>query len=68
MRNKEISSYKATRFFNLPQKILQHYVKDSAKNSNEAVKQNWVGSKFFLVKKKMIRLSTVFSCNESFGA
>jgi len=60
MRNKELSSYKASRVFNLPQTMLQRYVKDSTKSSSEAMKQNWVGSKFFLVKQKMVRLSTVF--------
>jgi len=50
MRNKEIGSYKASRVFNVPQTTVQRYVKDRQKSSSEAIKQNWVGSKFFLVK------------------
>jgi len=50
MRNEEMGSYKASRVFNLPQTTLQLYVKDRQKSSSEAIKQNWVGSKFFLVK------------------
>jgi hypothetical protein len=60
MRNKEMGSYKASRAFNLPQTTLQSYVKDRLENSSEAIKQNWLVSKFFLVKEKMIWLSTVF--------
>jgi len=50
MRNKEMGSYQVSRVVNLPQTTLQLYVKDRQKNSSEAIKQNWVGSKFFLVK------------------
>jgi hypothetical protein len=50
MRNKEIGSYKASRVFNLPQTTLQRYVKGRQESSSEAIKRNWVGSKFFLVK------------------
>ena len=50
MRNEEMGSYKASRVFNLPQTTLQLYVKDRQKSSSEAIKQNRVGSKFFLVK------------------
>ena len=60
MRNKEIGNYKASRVFNLPQTTLQSYVKDRQESSSEAITQNWVGSKFFLVKEKMIWLCTVF--------
>jgi len=60
MRNKEMGSYKASSVFNLPQTTLQNYVKDRQESSSEAIKQNWVGSKFFLVKEKMVWLSTVF--------
>jgi len=61
MRNKEMATYKASSVFNLPQKkTLQSYVKDRQESSNEAIKQNWVGSKFFVVREKMIWLSTVF--------
>jgi len=60
IRNKELGSYKASRAFVLPQTTLQRYVKDRQNSSREAIKQNWVGSKFFLVKEKMIWLSTVF--------
>ena len=50
IRNKEMSSYKASRVFNVLQTTLEHYVKDQQKSSSVATKQNWVGSKFFLVK------------------
>ena len=56
MKNKEMGSYKASRVFNLLQTTLQSYVKDRQESSSEAVKQNWVGSKFFLVKEIMICL------------
>jgi hypothetical protein len=59
MRNKEMGSYKASRFFNVPQTTSERYGKDRQESSREAIKQNWVGSKFLLVKKKMIWLSTV---------
>jgi len=49
---------KRPEFSSLPQ-TLQSYVKDWQKSSSEAIKQNWVGSKFFLVKQKMIWLSSV---------
>jgi len=55
-----MGSYKASRVFSLPQTTLKSYVKDRQESSSEAIKQNWVGSKFFLVKQKMIWLSTVF--------
>jgi len=38
IRNREMGSYKASRFFNIPQKILQRYVKDQQKSSGETVK------------------------------
>jgi len=60
MRNKAMSSYKASGVFNLPQTTLQNYDKDRQESSSEAVKQNWVGSFFFFVKGKMIWLNTVF--------
>ena len=50
MKNKEMGSYKASRVFNLPQTTLQRYVNDRQKSSCEAIKHNWVGSKFFLVQ------------------
>jgi len=59
-RNKEMGSYKASSVFRLPLTTLQSYVKDRQESSSEAIKQNWVGSKFFLVKEKMIWLSTLF--------
>jgi len=46
MRNKEMGSYKASRVFSLPQITLQSYDKDLGRSS-EAIKQKWVGSKFF---------------------
>jgi len=60
MRNKEMGNYKASRVFSLPQTTLQSYVKDRQESSSEAIKQNWVGSKFLPVKQNMIWLSTVF--------
>jgi len=66
MRNKEMGSYKASRVFNLPQ-TLHSYVKDR-EGPSEAIKQNWVESKFFLVKEKMIWLSSVFLWKKSFWA
>jgi len=65
MRNKEMGSYKASRVFNVPQTIPERYVKDRQERSNEAIKQNWVGSRFFLVREKMIWLSTVFWWREN---
>jgi hypothetical protein len=56
MKNNEMGSYKASSVFNLPQTTLQSYVKDRQESSSEAIKQNWVGNKFFLVEKKMIWL------------
>ena len=46
MKNKEMGSYKASSVFNLPQTTLQGYVKVWQESSSEAIKQNWVGSKF----------------------
>ena len=60
VRNKEMGSYKTSRVFSLPQTILQSCVKDRQKSSREAITQNWVRSESFLVKKKVIWLSTVF--------
>ena len=60
VRNREMGSHKASRFCNLPQTTLHRYVIDRQESSNEAIKQTWVGSKFFLVKEKMTWLSTVF--------
>jgi len=54
LRNKEMGSYKASRVFNVPLTALQSYVKDRQESSSETIKQNTVGSKFFLVKQKMI--------------
>jgi len=60
IRNKEMGSYKASRVFNVPLTTLQSCVKDRQERSSETIKQNRVGSKFFLVKQKMIWLSTLF--------
>ena len=60
IRNKEMGSYKASRVFTVPQTTLERYVKDRQKSPIETVRKNWVRSKFFLVKQKMIWLSTVF--------
>ena len=65
MRNREMGRYRASRVFNLPQAPLQSYVK-ARECSSETVRQKWVGSKFFLVKEKMIWLSTVFWWKECF--
>jgi ABC-type xylose transport system substrate-binding protein len=52
----------ASRVFNVPQTALHRYtvLKIGRKAQMEQSKQNWVGSKFFIVKQKMIWLSTVF--------
>jgi len=47
MRNMEMSSYKVSSVFNLPQRTLQCYVEDRKESSSEALKQNRVRSKFF---------------------
>jgi hypothetical protein len=60
MRNKEIGSYKTSRFFSLPQTTLQRYVKDRQKSSSEVIKARLGRSKFFLVKQQKIWLSPVF--------
>jgi hypothetical protein len=60
MRNKEMGSYKVSSVFNLPQMRLQSYVRDRQERPSEAIKQNWVASKFFLLKEKMVWLNTVF--------
>jgi hypothetical protein len=49
MRNKEMGSYKASTVFNVPQATLERYITDREKSSNEVIKKNWLGSKFFLV-------------------
>ena len=67
MRNKEMGRYEASRIFNLPQTTLQSYVKGRKETSSEAIKQNWLGSKFFLVKKTMIWLNTVCDAKKVFG-
>ena len=56
IRNKEMGSYKASRVFKIPQTTLQRYVKDRQKSSSETIKQNWVGTKFVLVRENMIWL------------
>jgi predicted PolB exonuclease-like 3'-5' exonuclease len=50
VRNKEMGSYKASSVFNLAQATLQSCVRDGQERSSEAIKQKWVGSKYFLVK------------------
>jgi hypothetical protein len=37
IRNREMGSYKPSRFFNVPQATLEHYVKDQQKSSSETV-------------------------------
>ena len=37
MKNKEMSSYKASRVFNVPQTTPERYVKDRMKSSSEAI-------------------------------
>ena len=59
MRNTAMGSYKASRIFIVPQTTLQRYVKDRQKSSSEAIKTKLGGSKLFLVKQKMICVSTV---------
>jgi len=58
IRNKEMGSYKASRVSNVPQTTLQLYVKDRQEICSFAIKQNWVGSKYFIVKQTIIWLST----------
>jgi len=38
IRNKKMGSYKASRFFNIPQTTLEHYVKERQKSSSETLK------------------------------
>jgi len=38
IRNREMGSYKASRFFNVSQTTLERYVNDQQKNSSETVK------------------------------
>jgi hypothetical protein len=38
VRNREMGSYKASRFFNIPEITLERYVKDQQKSSSETVK------------------------------
>ena len=38
IRNREMGSYKASKFFNVPQMTLEHYVKDQQKSASETVK------------------------------
>jgi hypothetical protein len=59
MRNKEVGGYKASRVFNIPQTTLEHCIKHQEKCLKQS-KLNWIGSKFLLVKQKMICLSTLF--------
>jgi len=69
VRNKEMGSCRASRVFNVPQTTLQNaMLKTGRKSQVKQYKQNWVGSKFFLVKQKMMWLSTVFWWKESFLA
>jgi len=56
VRNQEMGSYKASRVLNSSQTTLQLYVKDRQKSSSETIKQNWVGTKFVLVRENMIWL------------
>jgi hypothetical protein len=60
MRNREMGSCKATRVVSFPQTTLQPCIQDRQKSLSEAIQQNWVGSKFFLVKQKVIWLNAVF--------
>jgi len=61
IRNKEMGSYRISRVFNVPQTTLKSVMlKTGRKAQVKQLKQNWVGSKFFLVKQKMMWLSTVF--------
>jgi len=54
-----MDSYRASRVFILPQNTLQRCVKDRQKSSSEAIKTKLGGSELFLVKQKMICVSTV---------
>jgi hypothetical protein len=46
--------------FQLTTTTLRIYVKDWQESLSEAIKQNWVGRKFFFVNEKKIWLSNVF--------
>jgi len=59
MRNREMGNCRRYSFVRLPQTTLQRYVEDRQDITIEAINQNFVGSKFFLVKEKMFWLSTV---------
>ena len=65
IRSQEMGSYKTSSVFSLPQTTLESCVTDR-ESSRETIKQNWVRSKFFLVKENMVWLSTVFWRKESF--
>jgi hypothetical protein len=70
MRNKEMGSYKVSRVFNVSYHK-QHYrviLKTGRKAEIKQSKQKWAGSKFSLVKQKMIWLSTVLCWKETFLA
>ena len=67
MRNKEMGSYKAFRVFNLPQKHRSVMLNIGRKVQVKQWQQNWLGSKFFHVKQKIIWLNTVFWWKENFG-
>jgi len=60
IRNKELGSCKASRFFNVPQTTLERYVKDRQKSSSETVKTKLVRKQVVPWEAKMIWLSTVF--------
>jgi len=47
MRNKEMGSYKASRFFNVPHTTPKRYVKDRQESSSEVIKAE-MGRKQFL--------------------
>jgi hypothetical protein len=62
IRNREVGSYKASRFFNIPQTTLEPYVKDQQKSSSETVKSK-LGRKQVLrceAENDLAELSTVF--------
>jgi hypothetical protein len=48
IKNRELGSYKASRFFNVPQTTLERYVKDQQKSSSETVKTKLVRKQVLL--------------------
>jgi uncharacterized HAD superfamily protein len=63
--NNEMSSYKASRFFIVPQTTLERYMREREKSSNEAIKTK-LSRKQVLTFEAENDLTGYFSWNESF--